>query len=194
LILSLTLSFFFNLQEATQTGIPLLYHCANTTTKGDGWTGKSVVMRIRLGNSHGVKLVQPQLQWTAMGGGHAQVVTEGVDLLDIQNVLDSADGDDIRDDGGLEDMCFFSVTSTTGDVYLFETSSYEERDRVVNGIKNLIARLSFHLAAGNEGVSAELYSEDYGQMSGDLPSLRTPTQSMNIISHAFLDSGPVAYK
>jgi hypothetical protein len=80
------------------------------------------MMRIRLGNSHGVKLVQPQLQWTSMGGGHARVVTEGVNLLDIQNELDSTDGDAILDDGGLEGMCFFSVTTTTGNVFLFGTS------------------------------------------------------------------------
>ena len=63
-----------------------------------------------------------------MGGGHAQVVTEGVDLLDIQNVLDSADGDDIRDDGGLEDMCFFYTNGKN--VFLFGTSSYKEQDWV----------------------------------------------------------------
>jgi hypothetical protein len=151
-------------------------------------------MRIRLGNSHGATLVQPQLQWTSMGGGYDSVVTDGVDLLEIQNVLDSADTDVMMEDGVASDMCFFSVTTNSGDVYLFETSSYEERDRMVNGIKNLIARLCFHLVAGNEGVSSELYSEDYGQVVGDLPSLRTPSQSMNIISHAFLDLSPVGYR
>jgi hypothetical protein len=65
-----------------------------------------------------------------MGGGHAQVVTEGVDLLDIQNELDWADGDSIRDDGQLEDMCFFSITTTTGNVFLFGTSWHKEIARV----------------------------------------------------------------
>jgi hypothetical protein len=84
-------------------------------------------------------------------------------------------------------VCFFSVTTTTSNVFLFGTSLYEDRDQVVNGIKNLIALLAFHLVAGNEGVSAKLYGEDYGQMSVTLPSLQTPTQSMNIIAYAFLD-------
>jgi hypothetical protein len=52
-----------------------------------------------------------------MGGGHAQVVTEGVDLLDIQNKLALADGDAIQD------------------VFMFGASLYEEQDQVVNGIK-----------------------------------------------------------
>jgi len=176
------------IKELTQDGLPLLYHLANTS-KEEVWTGRSVTMYIRLGNSHATQLVQPRLTWTSMGGGNAEPVTVEVDLLDIQNVLDSADRDDVRDDGEIADMCFFSVTTIKGDVYLFETSSYEERDRVVNGIKNVIARLSFHLVAGDAAITSELYSEDSGQMSGELPSLRTQAQAMNQISNAFLDIG-----
>lgn len=124
-----------------------------------------------------------------MGGGQTEAVTMEVDLLDVQNVMDSIDSEDIRDDVVQEDMCFFSITTCKGIVHLFEARSYEERDRVVNGIRNLIARLAFHLVAGDAIISSELYSEDYGQFSGELPSLRTSAQAMNQISHAFLDSG-----
>ena len=69
-------------------------------------------------------------------------------------------------------MCFLSVTTTTGNVFLFGTSLYAERDQVLNDIKNLIAGLAFLLVAGNEGVSAKLYGEDYGQMSVTCPPCR----------------------
>jgi hypothetical protein len=95
------------------------------------------------------------------------------------------EGDDDRE------LCFFTVTTDTGDVHIFEASSPGERDQIVNGLKNVIARLAFHVIAGDTTASSELYNEDAKSKShnapvGDLPSLASPHQNMNRIAHTLL--------
>lgn len=178
-------------QEITKDGIPLLYHQPPSDPNVEDWTGRSVKMFVIPGNSNGDKMLQPTLEWSTMGGGWSRtgtsnVVTTSVDLLSIHSLLDSSDVEEERDDDGA-DVCFFTITTKAGNVHVFEAQSYEERDRIVNGLKNVIARLAYHLVAGDVQVSTELYSEDDGLMSGELPSLRTRPQAMNDFSHSFLD-------
>ncbi len=61
---------------------------------------------------------------------------------------------------------------------------------MVNGIRNVVAWLSYHLVMGNMASGTELVSnldEELGEQSGELPSLKTPAQAMNELSHFFLD-------
>lgn len=180
-------------QEITKTGVPLLYHQPPSDPNVEDWTGRSVTMFVIPGNSNGGKMLQPTLEWSTMGGGWSRtgtskVVTTSIDLLSIHSLLDSSDVEEERDDDGAgDDVCFFSITTKAGHVHVFEAQSLGERDRIMNGLKNVIARLAYHLVAGDVQVSTELYSEDDGLMSGELPSLRTPAQAMNDISHSFLD-------
>lgn len=132
-----------------------------------------------------------------------------IPLLDIHSILtsvnniDGADcNDDIvnrnndDDDGGVccndndeNDHCFFVITTNLGDVYVFESMSVEERDLIVIGIKNVIARLTQHLVTGNKSAILDLYyDEDYDNPPlGELPSLPNPTKIMNRMSHRLLD-------
>ena len=83
---------------------------------------------------------------------------------------------------------FFSVTaSSTGNVYVFEAPTGKRRDYIVKGLKCLISRASYQMIAGKVDVCRELYSEDAGQLTGELPSLVTPTQALSRVTHAFLD-------
>jgi len=84
---------------------------------------------------------------------------------------------------------FFSVTaSSTGNVYVFEAPTGKRRDYIVKGLKCLISRASYQMIAGKVDVCSELYSEDAGQLTGELPSLVTPTQALSRVTHAFLDN------
>jgi len=97
------------------------------------------------------------------------------------------DNDNINSpDVGVE-SCFLTITSESGDVHMFEANSVEERDELVNGLRNVIARLSFHLMTGDATASVELYKDDEGLEDGDLPSLPNPRLNMNRIAHAMLD-------
>jgi hypothetical protein len=147
-------------------------------------------MFLRQGNYQGSTIVHPRLEWPTPEQQWWTTEKPGsVNLLDIQSISDSAQ-DEVRDDiEVLEtmDLCFFSITTKHGNVYMFESSSPVERDWIVTGLKNVIVRLSYHLTVGDPGVSSELFSGEHDDMSGDLPTLRTRVQAMNEVAHAFLD-------
>jgi hypothetical protein len=83
---------------------------------------------------------------------------------------------------------FFSITAgSTGNVYVFEATSGSHRDYIVKGLKKLILWASNQLVAGKLDVCAELYGEDAEPLSGELPSLVTPTQALTRVTHSFLD-------
>jgi len=120
--------------------------------------------------------------------------TSRVSLLSILSINSSADdeSEETKEEYDSYDVCFFSITSRSGDVHVFEANSPSERDRIVNGLKNVIARLTFHLIAGDVKGSSELYCDDAlpdgGSNPAELPMLARPHQAMNRISHALLDS------
>lgn len=138
-------------------------------------------------------MLQPKLEWSTEGGGNSKVRTVSVGLLDIQAVHDSIGMDEeqeTRDDNDPEpedELTFFSITTNRGTVHIFETNTRDERDRIVNGLKNIIARLAFHLVAGDTAISSELFAGDEDETCGELPTLRKPGLAMTDISHVFLD-------
>ena len=82
---------------------------------------------------------------------------------------------------------FFSITANNGAVYVFEAPSGKQRDYVVLGLRAVIARLTYHVIAGEPDVIGELYSEDAGQLTGELPSLVSPWKALSKVTHAFVD-------
>jgi len=89
-----------------------------------------------------------------------------------------------------DDTPFFTITTEEGDVHAFESPTLSERNYIVNGVKNVVAWLSYHLVTGNMATGTELVSdldEERGESNGELPSLKTPVQAMNDLSHSFLD-------
>jgi hypothetical protein len=179
-------------QEATLDGIPMMYHVPPSNPVDNDWTGRSMTMYIQPGDCTGPYTTHPKLVWTSdhQGGWSRQtgpeVRTLSVDILDIHAIMDTMD-DPVGDNADEEDLCFFSITTNSGDVHLFECLSEQERDRVATGIKNVIARMSYSLVAGDNHVVTELYDGDK-QDEGDLPPLKTEAQALASISHAFLDS------
>ena len=94
-----------------------------------------------------------------------------ISLLGIDSIHTSLGGSD--DDN----TPFFTITTEAGDVHAFESPTLAERNYIVNGIKNVVAWLSYHLVIGNMATGTELVSEAdevRGETSGELPSLKTP--------------------
>uniref|UniRef100_A0A7S2UPH2 Uncharacterized protein n=1 Tax=Attheya septentrionalis TaxID=420275 RepID=A0A7S2UPH2_9STRA len=80
------------------------------------------------------------------------------DLLDIQSI-DKAGIMDLKEYPFAIPGTSFFLNFSGGDPLLFETSSEFEQDRVVNGIRQLVARLSFELIMGNnKGISKKVIS------------------------------------
>lgn len=171
------------------------------------WSGRSVVMKIKPGNANASSdnsacmerknwfsshdrssssSVQPKLVWTTLGGGIEDKVAQcSVSLFSIQSISTMDNDDSLGNIAGEEEVCIFAITTKAGDVQLFETSSLRERDLLVAGLKNVIARLAFHLIVGDASASSALYCED--PPPGELPSCSGPTKDMNRIAHALMD-------
>jgi len=162
-------------------------------------------------NSRSVR--HPRLAWAVLpvvsrmkaSGGGAALPSSGnemwttLGLMDIHSVL-SADGaggggnaaaaspgDPTSGGGAAGSSGFFSVISGTGAVYVFEAPTAEERDRIVAGLRALISRLARSIVSGDADVIGELFSEDAGQLTGELPSLVSPWRALGRVTHAFLD-------
>ena len=171
----------------------MMHHVPPSNPIDNDWSGRSVMMYIQPGHSNGPYIVHPKLVWKSDPGSRPQKSDElsfAVDILDIHSVMDSID-DAVTETAEEGDLCFFSVTTNSGDVHLFECLSEEERDRVASGIKNVIARMAYSLVVGDNHVITELYSEGE-QDEGELPALKTEGQELADISHAFLDSIAIA--
>lgn len=181
-------------QDAVKDGIPLVFHFeaeSDGSPEEPEWRGHSVTMFLRQGSYQGSQIVHPRLEWPTPEQQWTTEQPGTINLMDIHTISDSSE-DDVRDDvegSGTElmDLCFFSITSKYGDVYMFESGSPAERDWIVTGLKNVIVRLAYHLTVGDPSISSELFSAEYEYGSGDLPTLKTPVQAMNEITHAFLD-------
>lgn len=155
------------------------------------WKGHSVTMFVKQGSYQGSHIVHPRLEWPTPEQQWTTETPGTINLMDIQSICDSSE-DEVRDDVEADttevmDLCFFSITSKHGQVYMFESASPAERDWIVTGLKNIIVRLSYHLTVGDPAISSELFGAEYEYASGDLPTLKTPVQAMNEVAHAFLD-------
>lgn len=117
--------------------------------------------------------------WTSLG------------LLDIHSIMIDEEATEPDGDGGCDTAPtitgFFSVTANDGAVYMFEAPSIGQRDYVVTGLRAAIARLTYNMVAGNANVMGEMFTEDAGVLTGELPSLVTPWKALHRVTHAFLD-------
>jgi hypothetical protein len=167
-------------------------------------------MQIKPGSCYSTNDIEPKLIWTTQAGGTNNKVIARclIPLLKIKSITTFADGgfgavgNEIKEEvagdsfgGNLcrmddsdEDVCLFTITTNEGDVQIFEAASPRERDVIVTGLRNVIARLSFHVIVGDAGASSELYCENVTTPpAGELPSISSPIQNMNRIAHALLD-------
>jgi len=119
-----------------------------------------------------------------------------LELMDIDTIVAapeeqlfaSGNGFSPDSDNSVSTSTFFSITAlSTGSVHIFEAATVMERDYIIRGMKGIISRLAFNIIAGNTDVIGEHFSEDAGQMTGELPSLRSPRQALRDLTHTFLD-------
>jgi hypothetical protein len=161
-----------------EKGVISTYPTRTPLSASSGYS--SVTWSTRTGSNNSISSIKsmtppivkhPRLQWMSVAGGLTTgVSTTSVDLLNIQAV--SAFGDDTEKDvstidnnhpsTGIEssssnELCFFTVTTSDGIVHMFEATSRDERNRIVKGLRCIIARLSFHLISGNPVSVSELY-------------------------------------
>jgi hypothetical protein len=204
------------LRRITNNGFVLLYlqppedetDTDEVNSSIDDWKGRTVTIMIQKGylstntvrgyfdqhqQEHLVHNRSPKLEWTTVTGGlTTEATTTSIDLLNIQSISTNEDVE-IDDD---DDLCFFTITSGDGDIHVFETATVEERDRIVNGLKTLIARWSYHVIAGEVTATSELFDttassspeRNVNVSNDDLPSLPNPHLTMNCVAHMMLDS------
>ena len=112
-------------------------------------------------------------------------------LLDVHSVLIDEVGNDGGGDGEGSGAAlstgFFSITAANGSVYVFEAQSSKQRDYIVEGLRATVARMSYQIVSGNTDIIRELYSEDAGALTGELPSLVSPSRALKSVTNAFVD-------
>jgi hypothetical protein len=95
---------------------------------------------------------------------------------------------------GLDFSCFFTITSTSGDVHVFEAASVQDKGKIIQGLRNVIAWLSYSTVMGDTTASSILFSE--GPQRGgpndepaELPMLaKQPHRiAMNRTAHVLLE-------
>jgi hypothetical protein len=80
-------------------------------------------------------------------------------------------------------QCFFTMTTTDGEVHVLEVITPDESRRLVVGIKNLSARLSSQLIAGDARALADFYDNQR-----ESEHIRfSPQEAMLRLSHSFFD-------
>ena len=148
---------------------------------GQEISSKVVNLTLKPGLSRGSRLLEPKLCWVDI----QNVLDQGtsISLLGIHSIKPSVNPDE-------EDNPFFTITTEKGEVHAFESPTLSERNYTVHGIRNVVAWLSYHLVMGNMASGTQMVSdleEEQGELSGELPSLKTPVQAMNDLTHSFLD-------
>jgi hypothetical protein len=143
-------------------------------------------MNFKPGICNALEVLQPGIEWSTMGGGKdKQVLTRSVDLIDIHSIGVSS-SDDMRDDleaGDLEEVqCFFTLTTKSGDIHVFEALNKDESNRIVLGIKNAAGRYSNLAVAGDPRVMVEFYDNSVNPQEIRLPFDRAIVH----VSHSFL--------
>ncbi|CAJ1946824.1 unnamed protein product [Cylindrotheca closterium] len=177
------------LQELLKSGFALVYHQPSLTIEEEkaDWQGRSVTMNFKTGVCNALQVFQPEIEWSTMGGGKdTKILTRSVSLLDIHSVSVSS-ADDMRDNleaGEIEEIqCFFTLTTKTGDIHVFEAMHINESKRLVLGIKNISGRYSNLVVAGDPRVVVEYFDN-----SSDPQEIRLPFERAIVqVSHAFLD-------
>ena len=147
-------------------------------------------MTLLPGICNALEVEQPQILWKTMGGGNHEIETRSIGLLDIHNIGTSR-GEETRDDeedeifeDNEDDMnCFFTITTSDGDVHVFESIIPDDSERLVRGVKNLIARFANQVISGDANAIAEFYSNH-----GESDDIRlTSDEAMVKLSHSFFD-------
>mmetsp|Transcript_14332 Transcript_14332/g.26043 ORF Transcript_14332/g.26043 Transcript_14332/m.26043 type:complete len:426 (-) Transcript_14332:528-1805(-) len=179
------------LESFTSERTPLIQHKPSEKEGEEFWVGQTVFMTIQPGNCRETRVVQPKLIWSCFARDQNVAETTEINLMNIHSIL-GATSEDQKIDEHDEEARFFSITTTDGDVYVFEALSVNERERTVHGLKNVIARLTYNIVLGDhKAVMDQFYSQNMmydDDMMGDLPSLKTAAGPMNQISHALLSS------
>lgn len=150
------------------------------------WQGRSVAMNFKAGACNALEVFQPEIEWSTMGGGKdTKILTRSVSLLDIHSISVSSTNDmrDKVEDGESEEIqCFFTLTTKSGDIHVFEAMNIDRSKRLVLGIRNISGRYSNLIVAGDPRVMVEFFDN-----SSDPQEIRLPFERAIVqVSHAFL--------
>lgn len=169
------------LREISNIGIILTYYKVND--KGVS-SSDTVNLTIKPGLARGSRLLEPKLCWSDIDNTTSKETI--ISLLEILSIHTSLDPNSEADD------CtnFFTITTQDGEVFSFESPTLDERNYVAHGLKNTVSWLSYHLVMGNMATGTQLVTEldeEEGELSGELPSLKTANKAMNDLTNLFLD-------
>jgi hypothetical protein len=190
-------TFFPFLQEILNVGYALIHHVPSG--QGD-WSGRSATLILRPGTCNATTTVPPCLEWTTMGGGtQTDIATKSISMLNIHSITSSNYVEDVDDEDNAaannnnnddeaaeneELQCLFTITTTNGEVQVFEAITPDETARLVTGIKNISSRFSNQVIAGDIRAFTDFYSQH-----DEVDDVKfTAQEAMVRMSNAFFDA------
>ena len=103
----------------------------------DKWIPVSVSMEIILPGTSSSDICQPRLRIYPTEPSNLKIIS-----LYLHGIYS------IKSLSNNKTPCF-TITTKSGDIYVFESPNALERDNLTNGLKNVISRLVFHLVSGS---------------------------------------------
>jgi len=134
---------------------------------------------IELGSQLKNTFVQPKFMWRASyeprkRNLHLLRPPKSIDLLDICRILEASKINRSKHPFA-KTGCSLTI-ETNLEIFLFEAFSNQERDRIVYGMKLVVARLASQLIAGDIGVYEEFFSP-FGEVPGGHPTWAETNES-----------------
>lgn len=112
----------------------------------------------------------PKLMWSkaSQDDPHKQQSQENLDLLDICRIRPTATVDRRLHPFALASKSFFIETQT--EIFVFQAQTVEERDRIVYGLKLVIARLASLLMLRDIRAAEEFFGAVANMVPGEAPA------------------------
>jgi len=151
-------------RELTNGNVTLVWH-PSKCQKNDSGSPVCVQAWFEMGSRLRDKVIQPKFMWWAayqpdITRKKLSISThtpESVELLNIVRVLKPSHIDREHHPFAKQRNSF-TLQSNTNEVYLFEAFSEKERDRFVQGLKLVVARLASKIIVGDENVFDEFFT------------------------------------
>uniref|UniRef100_A0A7S1FYE1 Uncharacterized protein n=2 Tax=Corethron hystrix TaxID=216773 RepID=A0A7S1FYE1_9STRA len=162
------------LQEMKNENFTLVWH-PTQSKHGQNRSPVCVKSWIELGSRLRTRFVQPKFMWRAAFESKldkkqlnvSSQIPNNIELLDICRIVPAVSID--RNLHPLAKLINSFSIETSDDIFMFEARSEEEKQRIIHGLKLVVARLASKLIVGDEDVYDEFFTPGGSEVAGEPP-------------------------
>lgn len=167
--------------------LTLVWHRSAKPDARSKGTPQAMVIWIERGQQLNSGLIQPKLVWRPVKEYEGEtkrlgLVTpslESLELLDISRILEVNRIDRKLYPFAKRKSCF--VVESLDRKMMFEASSESERDRIVNGLKLVVARFASKVIVQNRDVLDEFFTSFLSAVPGEAPRWTRESKTLSLL-------------